>query len=127
MSKAPAYLQLAQAGACAVATVQLEELLYSMDVEAIHRQLEDYLSATPGTTLILDLQHVRAVSSELIGAVLMLQRQAREGRGALRLCGLDERVLHIFQLSRVDTTLDLYPDVDTALAVTPDNARDTTE
>lgn len=119
MSKAPAYLHLERAGPCTIATVQLEELLYSMEVETIHRQLEDYLSEAPKTTLILNLEQVKAVSSELIGAVLMLQRQAREGGGRLKLCSLEERVLHVFQLSRVDATLDLYPNLEAATALNP--------
>ena len=114
MAQGPTYLKIEQDAERIVATIQLEELLYSMDVEAVHRQLEDLLHETPTSTLILNLEHVTAVSSELIGSVLMLQRQAREGQGSLRLCCLDERVMHTFRLSRVDSALDLYPTLEAA-------------
>ena len=62
------------------------------------------------------MQQVQAVSSEWIGAVLMLQRQAREIGSRFRLCSLDERVLHTFKLSRVDTALSLYASLEDAIS-----------
>jgi len=109
---------LADAGDVALGRSVVDLLIGESDaieVEAVHHQLEKLVEGHPGKTVVLNLARVKAVSSELIGSVLMLQRQARAKAGGLRLCDLDERVLHVFKLSRVDANLDIQPDVEAAL------------
>lgn len=86
-----------------------EELLRLLD-EGHHR-------------LIVDLSEVTYVNSGGLRCLVTIWRQARERGGNIVLCGLSERIAHVFQIVGFDKVFVIYPNRDDAEREMASNAR----
>ena len=55
--------------------------------------------------LLVNLQHVKLVSSDAIGALIRIRKELKEYGGAIRLCKLDQNVRLSFRLLNLDGTM----------------------
>lgn len=90
--------------------IHVRDLLQPAAVAQVNTELMLAADSEPGKTFVVDFAGVTAVSSELIGALIVLQKRIADEHGTLRLCGLGERVQRTFQLSHVDRAFDIYTD-----------------
>jgi len=67
-----------------------------------------------GRDFIVDLGTTRTVDSAGLEALTALQRECDEQLGLLKLCGVDETVKKILEMTRLDRRFDCQPDVETA-------------
>ncbi|MFC6688486.1 STAS domain-containing protein [Jhaorihella thermophila] len=67
--------------------------------------------------VVLDLTSVDFIDSSGLGAIVATMKMLGQGR-RLDLAGLTPLVEKVFRLTRMDTIFRLYPDRETALAVT---------
>ena len=70
------------------------------------------------THLILDLEHVRYMSSEGFALLLSIHKAVRraEDGGYLRLANLSEDVAQVFRILALDSYFEIYPSLAEALA-----------
>jgi anti-anti-sigma factor len=66
--------------------------------------------------LVVNLEDVTYMDSSAIGALVQTYRQVRAYEGRLRLCGMSERVLAVFEITKLDKFFDIYPSEAEALA-----------
>lgn len=64
---------------------------------------------------VVDLSEVGFIDSSGLGALVGFYKQVRIGEGDARLCGLQEGVAKIFELTRLDRVFGIHPDVDAAV------------
>lgn len=72
------------------------------------------LSDRPRAVICFD--NVREVSSAILGAVLKIDKQTRQNDGRLHLCGMSPNVHAVFQLTRLDSILDIYDSTEEAIS-----------
>jgi anti-sigma B factor antagonist len=65
--------------------------------------------------LIVDLGGVGYIDSAGLGELVKGMKQARAAGGDLRVCTLRGDVLHIFEMTRLDAGMHVYPDREAAL------------
>ena len=82
---------------------------------ATHLKLQDHLDAGK-TRLVLDLQGVDYIDSAGLGEIVRVMKRARAVEGDLRLCGLREDVLRIFEITGLTKAIAIYPTRDEAVA-----------
>jgi anti-sigma B factor antagonist len=66
--------------------------------------------------LLLDCTSTSYIDSSGLGALVTIARRVREGSGEIRLAGLNEDLQSLFELTKLDTLFEIYPDTDRALA-----------
>jgi anti-anti-sigma factor len=80
-------------------------------------RLEEVVSATDGLTrVVLNLSHLRFVSSLFLGMMAGLHRRLAAAAGSLKVCGLSEKSHEAFRITRMDRLIDLCDDEPTAIA-----------
>ena len=80
-------------------------------------RLEEVVSATNGLTrVVLNLSHLRFVSSLFLGMMVGLRRRLAAVAGSLKVCGLNEKSSEAFCTAGMDRLLDLCDDEPTAIA-----------
>lgn len=82
-------------------------------------QLRDVVSEAIGSDLdrlVLDLAGLGFMNSSGIAAVVGILRQARAAGVELAATGLSDHYRHIFQITRLDQEIAVYPDVSDATA-----------
>lgn len=58
--------------------------------------------------LIVDLTHVRYISSNGLRVLLVALKNAQKQRGALVLCGLNARLFEIFEMAGFDRVFEIF-------------------
>lgn len=91
-----------------VTVIELSGRLDSHSVAQLRQQLA--LPATrPLPQIILDLSGVDFIDSSGLAAIVHGMKQCRASRGDLRLCGLNQSVRMVLELTRLDKALDIFP------------------
>jgi anti-anti-sigma factor len=95
----------------------LRAQLDQTDVEEFARAMAPLLAARPGAgpKIIIDLAPVGYMPSRLLGVLMTLHTQARDGHGMLRLCAVQPSVMELFTLTRLASVLHLDATVADAL------------
>jgi len=65
--------------------------------------------------LLLDCAPTGYIDSSGLGALVTIARRVRETGGAIRLAGLNEDLRSLFELTKLDTLFEIFPDSDQAL------------
>ncbi len=68
-----------------------------------------------GKHVVLDMSGVHFVDSTGLGALLSLMRGLAAQDGSLRMAGLQDQVLNMFRLVRMNMVFDIYGSVDEAM------------
>ena len=76
--------------------------------------LKDALGALTSKLTILDVSQVPYVDSAGLGTVLMFHVSAEKNGHKLALAGVTERVLSLIRMTRVDSVLSMFPNVEAA-------------
>jgi len=87
-----------------VIVICAEGQINSSNASAIERELLEQLNGD-GMRVVLDLSSVVYVSSAGLRVVLLLAKQIKRTNGILVLCGLQERVREVFEISGFLTIL----------------------
>ncbi len=71
--------------------------------------------ASKPSKLIVDLTDVLYMDSSGVATLVEAMKGMRQSGGTLVLCNLQQRVLSIFEIARLDIVFKIVPDLDTAL------------
>jgi anti-anti-sigma factor len=76
--------------------------------------LRDELAKTSSRVTVLDMSQVPYVDSAGLGTILMFYVSAQKNERKLALAGVTERVMSLIRMTRVDTVLSMFPNVEAA-------------
>jgi len=72
--------------------------------------------------IVIDLSHATYIDSAGVAALILAMQDVEAYGGEFFLSGLQETIRSIFEISRLDRTFRIFPDVDTALAASQSSA-----
>ena len=81
----------------------------------MRQKLQDHLNAGEAR-LVVDLREVAYIDSAGLGEVVRAMKRAREAGGDLRLCGLSDDVLRLFELTGLNEAIAVYATREDAVA-----------
>ncbi len=67
-----------------------------------------------GWRVAVDMREVTFLASAGIGALVTVNRKAKDGGGAAVLCNVDDQILDVLKLTRLDRLFTIKPDVEGA-------------
>ncbi len=83
--------------------------------DAFKQKLLPALSDVPNNRFVLDLSAVAYMSSVGLRVIMLAVKQAKADGVKLAVCGLNETLAEIFQITRFDKIIAIHPDADAAL------------
>jgi anti-sigma B factor antagonist len=104
-----AFLEVTAAKGAAAVRV-LPRALDEATARAVGQELLDVASGLGGGVLILDLGSVTYLTSTMLASLLDLQKKLRAAGGRLRLHNLTPTILEVFQVTRLNQVLEVYPE-----------------
>lgn len=90
------------------------ERIDAMNVDSIRPAIAR-LFDVPYTNVVIDMQGVSYLDSTAFAMFLHLLRVARSNYCTYKLCSLSQHVMELFELLRLDKSLDIYPDREACL------------
>jgi anti-sigma B factor antagonist len=71
------------------------------------------------SALVLDLSNIGFCDSTGLGVIVAAVKRLRTNGGDLRVVTNDERLLALFEITRLDQVFEVFPDIDAASATAP--------
>jgi anti-sigma B factor antagonist len=68
-----------------------------------------------GRKVILNFSKVDFLSSSVLGKLITFQKKLKANGGALRLCCIKPQIYEIFEITRLNTLFEIFPDEASAL------------
>ena len=75
----------------------------------------DQAAAKPPAHVVVNLASVNFVDSTALAALVRSMKRCRQQGGDLHLCGLQQPVRIIFELTRLDRAIEIFPDEEQAV------------
>ncbi len=112
------YLTFDEVGPVTVGTIHAADMLDDNNVRDFGDQVLGHVSERPDCRLLLNFQHVLYLSSAAITELLRIRDACRPGGGMLRLCGLNDSIRTVFEITNLAGLFSVHKDdtLDTALA-----------
>ncbi len=110
----PLIATVSQRGAWTAMRIQEYSLMDATVIES----LGDHINAllTQGyPRLVLDFKKVEYISSSMVGVLVGSRQSAEQAGGQLILAGLNDRLLELLRLTRLDRMFRIEPDLRTAM------------
>ncbi len=79
----------------------------------IRQELESLVE--PERLILADMSSVEHVGSNVLGVLIIIQKQLRHKAGALSLCGMHDHLEEVFRITRLSKLFDIYPSLEAAL------------
>lgn len=106
-------MTIEQFGATSVVTLQGE--VDAFTAPALRLDLRRLIEEEGASDIVIDLTAVTFLDSAALGALVGALRRLRERNGRLRIVRPRGQAARIFELTRLDTVLDLYAERDAAI------------
>jgi len=90
-------------------------LIDRLSVQNASDRITDKLEPTNQPKVVICFDHIKEVSSAILGAVLRVDKQIRLKNGQLRLSSMQPSVYAVFQLTRLDTILNIHESTEEAI------------
>ena len=103
-------------GSAVVATLTDEKILDEAQIQLLEDSIMPLIEQQIEVKLVLDFQNVKFLSSAVLGLLIRISKKVYESNGQLRICGINDKILQIFRITRLDRIFDIYTDRETALA-----------
>ena len=87
-----------------------------IDTRKIFQDMLIGLLDTGETAILVDLSHVDFMTSTGLSAMLFVAKRVENIAGKFAVCSVNKDIQSVFEMSGFDSILDIYPNVDEALA-----------
>lgn len=85
-------------------------------IDEIGRWLEGLFNKAEHGKLLINFEGVKFMGSAMLGKLISLNKKCKEAKTQLKLCSIDDQIMQVFKLTKLDKVLDIQPNEDRALS-----------
>ncbi len=93
-----------------VVTFQTLAIVDPVEIDTIGEQLFELVDGQAKRKILLDFAKVRQLSSQMLGALIKLNKKSKGIKGKVILCGLRPDLLKAFEVTKLDKVLHIVAD-----------------
>jgi len=93
-----------------IATFQEPSLIDALAVQTAGQTLFQLVDGEAPRRIVLDFQHVRQLSSQMIGVLLQLHKKSGAINGKVVICGVRPPLMEAFRITKLDKVLEFAAD-----------------
>jgi anti-sigma B factor antagonist len=100
-----------------VLVVQLNQshILDAVTIERMTTGLKELIDSAIEERFLFDFDKVTYLSSNALGMLIGLNRRVIQRKGHVKLSGINNDVMEIFRITKLDTVFDIYKDAPSAI------------
>lgn len=98
-----------------VITFRQSHILDAVTIERMTASLKDLVDASVQARFVFDFQPVAYLSSSALGMLISLQKRFLQRKANLKLSGINDEIMEIFRITKLDTVFDIYKDLPSAV------------
>lgn len=84
-------------------------------IDDIGRTLEKLLDKCEHGKLLLNFEGVKFLGSAMLGKLISLNKKCKDAKVALKLCSIDDQIMQVFKITKLDKVLEIHPSEERAL------------
>jgi anti-sigma B factor antagonist len=112
------YLTVYREGKLTVVEIRTISLMDPPVLDEIHASLMHLIEEEDRRRIVLDLERVQFISSQALGTIITAQRRLHALRhSSLVLCGVNDRLMELFRITKLDKVLKISPNQHEAVKV----------
>lgn len=92
-----------------VATVGADASLDAEGSKSFGDTIVRYIKAHPGVKLLINFQNITYLSSAALSELLRVNDAAKQGGGAIQLCGLSKEIHRVFEVTQLSKVFKVNP------------------
>lgn len=108
-------LSVEYADSVVVATFTSEKILEDVDIQALEKTLFPLIDQNHKPLILLDFSNVKFLTSSVLGLLIRVLKKVNMAGGGLRMCGINAKILEIFNITRLDKVFEIFPTREKAL------------
>lgn len=98
-----------------VATIKCERILDESDIKSLDDSIMPLVEERDSIKLVLDFNSVQFLSSAMLGLLIRINKFVAEKNGQLKLCCINDKIMGIFKITRLDKVFHICDDVENAI------------
>ena len=116
MDEANPNISVEYAQNAAFVTINCERILEDVDIMGLEDSLIPFVQEQDRLSLVIDFRKVKYLSSAMLGLLIRISKEITDRNGQLRLCCINDKLLGIFKITRLDKVFVISHDREHALA-----------
>ena len=93
-----------------------DRMTQDVTIDSVYERIFNLIKEHTHVNLIIDFGKVNYLSSSVLSKLISLHKKLKEQQGTLCLCNINPVVLKIFELTQLNTYLNIFPDEEKAQA-----------
>ena len=110
-----ASLNTMKMGEVLIANFQDSHMLDNFKIQQLGTELLALVDRTEYGKLLLNFEHVKFMSSAMLGQLILLNKKCKADNVRLKMCHIDPNIFEVFKLMKLHKVLDIHADEATAL------------
>ena len=91
-------------------------ILDEANIKQIGDELAHLITNAAEPKFVLSFKNVDHLSSAALGTLITVHNKVKSAKGQLRLCAIDQQILEVFAITKLDTLFEIHDSEDDALA-----------
>ncbi len=104
-----------EADGVTIVAFRQSQILDAMTIERMSASLKELIDSSENRRFIFDFSKVTYLSSSALGMLIGLQRRIAQKGGQLKLTGIQNGIMEVFRITKLDTVFDIYKDTTAAI------------
>ena len=93
-----------------IGTIQSSKVINPINVSVFAEDVINYVQKHHKLVLVLNFEHVDYLSSSVISELLRIRKAIEQVGGDLRLCGVSDMILEVFEITNLTTMFTIHKD-----------------
>jgi len=93
-----------------IVTFRASSILDAVTIDRMSTHLKELIAAAPTERFIFDFDRVTYLSSNALGMLIGLNKRVVQRKGEIKLAGINNDVMEVFKITKLDTVFDIYKD-----------------
>ena len=115
MSQSNSGLMIQLSGDVKIVEFLESHVLDQADIEKIKAQVRQLIADTAAPKILISFEGVKQISSSLLGMVIDAHKNASSKKGAVRLSNINDELMQVFKLTKLDKLLKIFKTSEDAL------------
>ena len=111
----PELVKIADEDGIVIVTLMQEKILDDETIALIEAEMNPAINDVKNARVVNDFVNVKFLTSAFLGFLIRLSKGIYESGGQLRLCSIDDKIMGIFKITRLDKIFDIHADVEKAV------------
>jgi len=103
-------LMVTRHGDLGVVSIQQKQFLNDEVINRFAEEAMDLIESQGYAKLVLDFANVEYLSSKMLGKLMALYKRVQAEKGGLALCNVRKDLREVFEVTQLDTVLNLHAD-----------------